>query len=420
MAAKKPSSAKPPVIDLEANKPAKAKEQPKSKEKQTASSKFSTGFNKQVLTSTFIAVIGGAVLGLGAAFMLAFLGFWPQQSTPANLLNSPADIVALEKTAKSQQQVISENANSLNSAVSRLEILEKVQKSNSQDNQVFQENLAQLTKQIAALRNQALTKNDLPEPVDLSQIEKRLTLLNDKITTIDAGANSADASAIVNSITLLREQSNILNNEITNLKASNANYSSKISKLNDSIAAVSQANDDLTQQLATLSTSSPNLIAPKQSPLSTTAFEGAINSGSSFIGELAAIKIAYPEIDIPKPIIENANTGFTSPNEIIKQFGQLVPELLAAKPIDENATWSQKLAQKTFSVLAIRPLGETEGDSIEAIIANIEVALNNNDFIKANGFFNMLPQELRLIASNSEKDIANMALAQSLINELKN
>ncbi len=364
-------------------------------------------------------MFGGAVLGLSAAFMLAFLGFWPQQSTPANLLNSPADIVALEKTAKNQQQIISENANSLNSIISRLEVLEKVQKSSAQDNQEFQENLAQLTKQIVALKSQALTKDDLPEPVDLSQIEKRLTLLNDKIATIDAGANSADASAIVNSITLLREQSNILNDEIANLKANSANYNSKISQLNDRIATISQANDDLTQQLTTISSSSP-IVAPKQLPLSTTAFEGAINSGNSFISELAAIKIAFPEINIPKPIIENASTGFTSPNEIIKQFSQLVPKLLAAKPIGENATWSQKLTQKTFSLLAIRPLGETEGDSIEAIIANIEAALNNNDFIKADGFFNMLPQELRLIASNSENDIANMALAQNLINELKN
>ncbi len=427
MVAKRSGPVKPPVLDLEANNPSnkqkKTKNEQASSAKQQKPNKDANKLNKllqnKLLISTIFAVFAGAILGVAISFLLALIGVWPQKAPPANLLNSPASIAALEKQTATLEQSVSANSNSIDDINSHLEILQQTLDSAITQNQALENNLAKISEQITIINSQALTKQDLPEQIDLTPIEKRLTILSDKIATIDAGANSADASAIVNSISLLREQSELLKSEINNLQSNIVVNDQTINQLENTLQQLIDENSQLAEKITLLESKKPTTEPVAQLPISITALEGAIGLGKPFASELGAIKVAFPDIIIPDVLLNNATNGFALPKDIARDFSLLVPKLLAAKQIDENATWSQKLVQKSLSLLAIRPLGEAEGDSLEANIANIETALKNGDFIKADEYFNRLPKDIRALAGDSAKHMANLALAQNFINSLK-
>ena len=73
-----------------------------------------------------------------------------------------------------------------------------------------------------------------------------------------------------------------------------------------------------------------------------------------------------------------------------------------------------------MSLLAIRPIGEVSGNSVEAIISRIEIALDKNDFILANEQIKTLPKEMQDLANKTVSDIENLALAQKFLKTINN
>ncbi len=436
MVAKKNAPVKPPTIDLTAknaenkqnNKQKNASKAKKNNKTSKNNKESANGFMKKIKNwkeayfspPIIFAIFCGAFIAIIFSFVLALIGLWPQKEPSPDLMNSPANIAALENQTKKLTQSIEENSQNLIAIKSRLKIVEQTQQNMAEQNQAIKNRLTKINEEILLLNSTLLTKEDLPEPVDLTNINKKIEFLSDKIATIDAGANSADASAIINSISLLREQSELLSEEINNLRAVNSENQIKIDALNEQITKLNEKNTKLAEQLSLLDNKETIINStPNQLELNILAFKGAINSGQPFSAELAAIKTSNPNINIDNILLENAASGFSPPREIAKQFALLVPQLLAAKPIDKNATLGQKLKEKIFSLLAIRPIGKVEGDSLEAIIANIEDALEKNDFLRAEKLFNSLPKELKPISNNIAEQVANLAKAQKFINELE-
>ena len=71
-------------------------------------------------------------------------------------------------------------------------------------------------------------------------------------------------------------------------------------------------------------------------------------------------------------------------------------------------------------VVAMRPMGEVEGDSPEAQVARLETAMARRDFVTARDALAALPQSMRNAASAVEPDIGLLAEAETFLTELRN
>ncbi len=425
MGAKKSAPLKPPTIDLEAKNASKGAKDKKQSSKRIGEKSIKNPFKFlgnifkfKFFNSIIFSLFGGAFLGLILAYSLALVGFWPKEETPANLLNSPADIAALEKRANKLEEALNNNSDIIEKANAKIKLLEETLNLTSEKNQAQEQEISKLNEALNNFAQNFVKKEELPEPVDLSQIEKRLTLLSDKIATIDAGANSSDASAIINSISLLREQAQLLSEELNNLKENIAANNIKITNIEQKISEFNIINNELSERLANLENNNKLPIIGQNEQI-ILEFENAIYGSKPYIGELAKIKSAYPDLIIDEIIENNSSTGLPSPQKVANKFSLLVPKILAAKPIDKEASFLDRLGQRALSLLAIRPLEGGQDNSPEAIIANIEKALKEQDFIKAQNLIAKLPEPMKEIAKEIALDINKLAVAQKLINSLK-
>lgn len=413
MAARKTGTVKPPILDLEANKEKGKRDFGKMAKKLLAHNH----------TLPIIAgIIGGAILGVIMSLLLAMIGFWPGQISEATIGNSTANIVSLEKRSADIENSIAANASNieaLNDLKAGFDTIEQRVSANAQTGETTNETFAQLRQQIDALQSTSISADDVPALIDLSRIEKHLTALDEKIAAIDAGANSADASALVNSIAILRQQSDILNSEIKSLGDLAEQTGVTLSALNkadaESMAAINRLEEQITalKETKSISATTPSL------PLSLIGFEAAINSGRGFETELIALKNAMPGVAQPQILLDNAKAGFAAPEEIARQFTEKVPAMLAEKPVNADASWQEKLTESALSLLAIRPTGNVGGDSVEAIIARIEAALGKGDFVAANIAFAALPENMQKAAGGSRDQIGTLATAQNFAAAIK-
>ena len=413
MAARKTGTVKPPILDLEANR---------QRGKRDFGKMAKTLLAHNHTLPIIAGIIGGAILGVIMSLLLAMVGFWPGQIPEATIGNSAANIASLEKRSAELENSIAANASNieaLNELKAGLDAIEQRVSANAQTGKTTNETLALLRQQIEELQLKSISAEDVPALIDLSRIEKHLTALDEKIAAIDAGANSADASVLVNSIAILRQQSDILNSEITGLGDLAEQTGATLSALKDadaeSVAAIVRLEEQITalEAAKSISATSPSL------PISLIGFEAAINSGRGFETELIALNNAMPDIAQPQILLDNAKVGFAAPEEIARQFTEKVPAMLAEKPVNADASWQEKLTESALSLLAIRPTGNVGGDRVEAIIARIETALGKGDFIAANNAFAALPENMQKAAGGSRDQIGALATAQNFAASIK-
>lgn len=170
--------------------------------------------------------------------------------------------------------------------------------------------------------------------------------------------------------------------------------------------------EELTE-LATRPAPETPAVMDGQLPLALSGFEAAIRNGRPYESELQALATALPTLEIPPVLTANAAQGLPSPERISRDLANTIPAILAAKPADPNAGWSDKLVDRAKSLLALRPTRDITGDTPEAIIAQLEDALTHQDFIAASALIKDLPQAMRAAADKIPAAIARLATAQN-------
>lgn len=108
--------------------------------------------------------------------------------------------------------------------------------------------------------------------------------------------------------------------------------------------------------------------------------KAAIDRGGSFANELetfATVAPASPELEQLKNL---AASGVPSKAELSAEFGKAADAMLAAaQPADPNAGLFARLTASAKNVVRSRPVGAVEGDSPEALVARMEIAVNKGD-----------------------------------------
>ena len=204
--------------------------------------------------------------------------------------------------------------------------------------------------------------------IDNSKIENRLSELEKKIT---------------NTLTLVDELVfNSSKNVIINDSPLNKNYDLIIKKLRSEITFLSNQQNFLIEQFNTLKNA--NLNTSKKNSKDLNDFDKikeALNFGGPY--KLALEEISKKEIQIPKVLLDNSE-GVVTMNYLKTNFPTVAHASLKAslKQTDESGLGG-KLLGFLMSQVTLRSLDAQEGNSINAILSRMQVALNNDDLSEA-------------------------------------
>ena len=204
--------------------------------------------------------------------------------------------------------------------------------------------------------------------IDNSKIENRLSELEKKIT---------------NTLTLVDELVfNSSKNVIINDSPLNKNYDLIIKKLRSEITFLSNQQNLLIEQFNTLKNA--NLNTSKKNSKDLNDFDKikeALNFGGPY--KLALEEISKKETQIPKVLLDNSE-GVVTMNYLKTNFPTVAHASLKAslKQSDESGLGG-KLLGFLKSQVTVRSLDAQEGNSINAILSRMQVALNNDDLSEA-------------------------------------
>ena len=323
----------------------------------------------------FGAAIVGGLLGLGAAYGLAYAGLWP---------TAPATTVAADPRLADYGRAIPE--------------LETV-------TQTTQAELATLNQRVATLE-QAPTAPAPSTPDGASGVAAELAALAARVDDLAAvRAPAADTGAV----DALRADFAALGGRMEELAARLGTAEASLRTLDASVSETSAA----------LAAQPSDIGAVLALPLILSGFETAFATGRPYETELAALRAAAPDAAIPTLIANQAVQGLTRPDAIGRQFDAVLPAILAGRPADPNAPWQTGALDWFAGAIALRPTGEIEGDTPEAITSRLIGAVERREFASALALLKSLPAPMQAAAGDVPALLAEQAEAETFLQGLR-
>ena len=211
---------------------------------------------------------------------------------------------------------------------------------------------------------------------DIAQISKELTEIDN--SKIENRLNELEKK-ITNTLTLVDELVfNSSKNVIINDSPLNKNYDLIIKKLRSEITFLSNQQNLLIEQFNTLKNANLNTFKKNSKDLNDfDKIKEALNFGGPY--KLALEEISKKEIQISKVLLDNSE-GVVTMNYLKTNFPTVAHASLKAslKQTDESGLGG-KLLGFLKSQVTVRSLDAQEGNSINAILSRMQVALNNDD-----------------------------------------
>ncbi|MBN9308038.1 hypothetical protein [Devosia sp.] len=412
MAQRKSGPVKPPVIDLKAREAAASTDEGKAEE--VASEGGGAGSAAMPVeepqrtppprpqarlampwSAISIAAVGGALLGAGLVYAL---GNWvplpnnvPVIADPAARLDAQEGAMAgVENRLAAVEDQARRTQVSLDATITQLDA-----------------GFSEVRKSIAALPA-------TPPATDLGPIEAELKSLSDRVTAIGAGASSADAAALAQTI-------NTIEAGIAGLKTAGADSQSRLARLDQAVAALQQEVATLKTAISTANqTIGSGQIAPAvKLPLVVSGLESALVNGRPYAAEIASIRTLLPDLAVPDLVAGAAETGLPRPDLVATRLAAAVPEILAGRAATSSGDLGTDALEWMKGLLALRPAGEIAGDTPEALVSQLEAAVGRHDFTGAAKLLAALPQPMQAGAGSAGADIVKLATAEQFLTELR-
>lgn len=155
------------------------------------------------------------------------------------------------------------------------------------------------------------------------------------------------------------------------------------------------ASDALTKRLAALETKvdQPGREEAVAKALAASALKTAIDRGGPFTGELQTFSGIAGSDPAVQTLEKFAQSGVPSASDLVQKFPQTATTILnAAHQTDEQAGIGSRLLSSAMQMVKVRPVGDVEGDTPEAIVARMEDKLRKGDLKGASTEWDVLPQ----------------------------
>jgi hypothetical protein len=244
--------------------------------------------------------------------------------------------------------------------------------------------LDELRQQVAELRNAPAAPN---------------TDLAARIEALEASAGNAPASDE------LQQRLTALQSEIDALKSAT-----------DSTAA---GTTQLTDRLAALETE-VNQPGPEQAvarALAAAALKAATERGGSFAAELQTFGAVAPDDPAVEGLKAYAEQGVPTKADLTRRLPNATNAILDAlqKP-DENQGIAARLMSSALSVVKVRPVGDVQGDTPEAVVARFEERVKTGDLKAAVSEWNALPDTAKQASADFKQALDARIEVEDLMN----
>jgi hypothetical protein len=406
MAERKRGPVKPPVLDMKASETG-SKDSATAADEKPAAPAARPRADKPLMpigvwSAALIGIAGGAVLGVVLVIVLAFTGLLPG-SDRTNLVDLPARMVAAEESVS--ESLVGMRA--LNDRVVALQALNDRMTG-------LQADFDALAGEVGGLGDQlrAFEAEPAPETADLGPLEEHIARLSDRIEAIASGASPADADALAGVLGETRLDMDALGEQVNRLAA---DFAAREAALGSALAEIAAMRAEM--PAADSGTITPDELL--RLPLILSGFEAAISNGRPYATELTALGETLPGVSVPLPVAAAAETGLPRGERAALELSARVPEMLAAQPANPDAEWHQTALERLQALLAIRPAGETEGNTPGAVVSRLEAAVRRQDFAMAEALMALLPAAMQDAAGAVVDDIAALSAAQSFVTELR-
>ena len=244
-----------------------------------------------------------------------------------------------------------------------------------------------LSADVEALKTQLAGLADAPAATADPRLEERLAALETAVT------NQASTAADTAALDELRQRLAQTDEALAALKGEAAGNAS----------ALTETEARLTERLAEAEKKleEPRTDVEMAKAIALTALKSATERGGPFMAELDALASITPDDPAVERLRPHAATGIASRAELVRKFGNVADTILSAihQP-DPNEGIGQRLLSSALSVVKVRPVGNVEGTTPEAILARMEDKLQNGDLKGASLEWESLPEQGKAVSAD--------------------
>ncbi|MGQ8632792.1 COG4223 family protein [Agrobacterium sp. DKPNP3] len=243
--------------------------------------------------------------------------------------------------------------------------------------------IAYLKTDIANLRQQIANA----PAADSSALEQRLAALEAK-----GEAPQADG---------LAEKIAALESTLQSERSAQASVTADLTRrLSDAEAKINEPRDDIEVARA----------------IASAGLKAAIDRGGPFLTELDTLSKVTPDDHAIASLRSFAATGVPSRSELMQKFPDVANAMLSAiNQPDPNQGIMERLTESALSLVKVRPVGNIEGETPEAMIARMENKLRNGDLQGAALEWNGLPEAAKSASADYKKSLDARIEVENLV-----
>lgn len=256
--------------------------------------------------------------------------------------------------------------------------------------------------ELAALRSEVESlRSAVSQDTDTKKIEERLTALEG---AADQPAPAMDTTALDQ----VREQLTGMQSTLETLRSSGEATTSRLSELETSLDGriaeiekkIEEPRDDVEVARA----------------IAVAGLKAAVDRGGTFLTELDTLAGLTPDDPIIDSLRDYARTGIPSRAELVRQFQDVASAILSAvNQPDPNQGLAERLLSSALSVVKVRPVGNVEGDTPEAVVARMEDKLRNGDLQGASLEWDTLPETGKAVSADFAKALKSRIEVEKLV-----
>lgn len=267
------------------------------------------------------------------------------------------------------------------------------------------------------------TLENLPAPettaeIDFSPLETRIDQLDNRLAALQSGASPEQADALASDLADLRAGLEVLSGQVSTLSLDVAELDNNLTVTSQGLMSESEVITSLQAEIASLKSDPALPYSDTQLlrlPLALSGLETALEGGRPFVAELQSLLTLVPQLSASDELNTAAEAGLPGPGQLVTAFSRDVPSIMAARPVDPDASMVDGLWARAQAMFAIRPTGETGADPVSDALARAEDALANRRFAAAAEALSQLPVPMQAAAGETLTAITLMAEAETLL-----
>jgi hypothetical protein len=150
--------------------------------------------------------------------------------------------------------------------------------------------------------------------------------------------------------------------------------------------------------------------------IASAGLKAAIDRGGPFTTELDTLTGIDPNNPAVRELKAFAATGVPSRSKLVADFPGIADQILASiNSGNPDQSLTDRLLSSALSIVKVRPVGNVEGETPDAIVARMEAKLTDGDLKGADAEWQKLPQTGKQASAGYEKSLSARIRVEELV-----